>query len=222
MQVPRALVAALALGTLLAAFLLGRQCSQSGTGVPPVPAATTPAPLGPSATAAAPALERAPDLPAASPTLLAEPPLASLAAAPLPPPASPAAVAGRAGQEIARYFADADAIQARAKYWSDPQTLAKTILEQAASGNAGGFDDLIRAQAKARDELARMPVPAECAEHHRRSLAVMGEGLDLLERVKGALSSGDLGGLDGLQEKARDLEREARAIDELARTIRQP
>ena len=133
-----------------------------------------------------------------------------------------AAVAARSSEEIARYFADADAIQARAKYWSDPQTLAKTILEQAASGNAGGFDDLIRAQAKARDEFARMPVPAECAEHHRRSLAAMGEGLDLLERVKGALSSGDLGGLDGLQEKARDLEREARAIDELGRTIRQP
>ena len=186
-----------------------------------MPAATTLAPLGPSATAAAPALERAPDLPAASPTAARRGSPASLAP-PLPPPASPAAVAGRASEEIARYFADADAIQARAKYWSDPQTLAKTILEQAASGNAGGFDDLIRAQAKARDEFARMPVPAECAEHHRRSLAAMGEGLDLLERVKGALSSGDLGGLDGLQEKARDLEREARAIDELGRTIRQP
>jgi hypothetical protein len=49
----------------------------------------------------------------------------------------------------------------------------------------------------------------------------MGEGLALLERVQGAMSSGELTGLEALSEKGRDLEREAREIDELGRIIRQ-
>lgn len=218
-QVPRALLAALALGTLLAAFLLGRQFSRGAPSPVETPHVSEPP-------AASPA-ERPPDTtpgpePASS-TLAALPPPASLPAtlpAILPSAAAPAP-GGRESEEIARYFQEADAIEARAKYWSDPQALATTILEQATKGDAGGFDDLIRAQAGARDEFARLSVPASCAEHHRRSVAVMGEGLALLERVKTALSSGDIAGLDGLQEKARDLEREAKEIDELGRKIRQ-
>ena len=134
------------------------------------------------------------------------------------PASSPAPAAASAS--VARYFEEADAIEARAKFWSDPQALAKTILEQASSGNTGAFDDLIRSQTTARDELTRMTVPAECAEHHRRTLAAMTEGIGLLERVRTALGSGDLGALDGIQESARELEREAKAIDELGRKLR--
>jgi hypothetical protein len=49
----------------------------------------------------------------------------------------------------------------------------------------------------------------------------MSEGLALLDRVRNVITTGDLGGLDGLQQGARALEQEARAIDELGRAIRE-
>ncbi|HET9315447.1 MAG TPA: hypothetical protein VFQ51_07635, partial [Vicinamibacteria bacterium] len=155
------------------------------------------------------------EMPAA--TLPTQPP-PETAPAIVPPAASPAS--GPPSAEVERYFEEADAVEARAKYWTDPQALAKTILEQASSGDTAAFDELILKQRSARDDLSRMSVPPECAEHHRRSLAVMAEGIGLLERVRTALASSDLSAVDGLQERARALEREAKEIDELGRKLR--
>ena len=223
-RIPAGALVALALVLLLAGFLLGRRSS------PPVP---TPAPSNPPVTQSAaesPATgEPAAPVPTQAAATTPEPPPETqppIAWPTVAPPGTPPAAAlpvrdARGREDIARYFEEADAIEARAKYWSDPQALAKTILEQASSGSTAGFDELIRAQARARDELARLSVPADCAEHHRRSLAVMADGLGLLERVRNALASGDLAGLDGLQEQAQGLEREAKAIDELGKALRQ-
>jgi hypothetical protein len=218
-RIPAGALIALALVVLLAGFLLGRRSSPVATPATPDPPPTQSVPP-----TEVPADEPAPQAPtgdASTPEPVPET-LPALVVPTVAPPTAPAAtldVRGRA--DVARYFEEADAIEARTKYWSDPQALAKTILEQASSGSTAGFDELLRAQRRARDELARLSVPAECAEHHRRSLAVMADGLGLLERVKNALATGDLGGLDGLQEQARGLEREAKAIDELGKALRQ-
>lgn len=220
--VPRAvlvaLVAALALAVLLAVFLLGRQSVRVG---PRVEASHADAPADETAAGrtddsvklSSPHSESAAELAPTPAPLPPTPPAPSIAAVTAPQPGE--------REEVARYFQETESIQARAKYWSDPQSLAKTILEQAAGGNSGGFDELVRAQKNARTELERLAVPPACAEHHRRSLAVMGEGVALLERVQGAVSSGDLAGLDGLAGASRDLEREAREIDALGRSIKQ-
>ena len=214
-RLPAGLLVALALAILLAGFLLGRRstpvavpaASPSAPAAVAAPATTTPA-------TPEPGLEPPPAFQAPAPTMSAEPPPATLLSSAALATAAPSA-------DVARYFEEADAIEARAKFWSDPQALAKTILDQATSGNTGAFDDLIRAQTGARDELARLSVPAACTEHHRRSVAAMGEGIGLLERVRNAIASGDVSALEGLQEKAGALEREAKAIDELGKTLRQ-
>jgi hypothetical protein len=216
-QVPRALLAALALGTLLAAFLLGRQLSRVETRPPEVTQVPAAAPAA--STAEQPPVTTWPPSTISS-APLAPPPPVSLPATLLPASPAPAASAP-VSEEVLRYFEEAEAIQTRAKYWSDPQALAKSILDQTATGNPAEFEALIQAQVTARKDLEHLIVPTACAEHHQRSLAVMGEGVALLERVKNALTSGDLGGLDGLQQSARDLEREARAIDELGKQLRQ-
>ena len=213
-RLPVGLLVALALAILFAGFLLGRRSSPPASPAPasePVPAEEAPAVPAERTPEPAPAFET----PATAAP--AEAPPDTMPAISLPS-SSPAPAA--ASTDVARYFEEADAIEARAKFWSDPQALAKTILEQASSGNTGAFDDLIRSQTTARDELARMTVPAECAEHHRRTLAAMTEGIGLLERVRTALGSSDLAALDGIQESARELEREAKAIDELGRKLR--
>jgi hypothetical protein len=218
-RIPAGALVALALVLLLAGFLLGRRSSSPA----PTPPTTNPAVTQAAEPPTVSSIEPAADAPTEEVTPTPEPLPGTLPALVMPtvaPTTAPATPDTRGQEEIERYFEEADAIEARARYWSDPQALAKTILEQAGSGSTAGFDELIGAQRGARDELARLSVPAACTEHHRRSLAVMAEGLGLLERVRNALGSGDLGGLDGLQEQARALEREARAIDELAKSLR--
>lgn len=217
-----ALVAALAVAMLLAVFLLGRQSMRT-------PVAETPATVAP-AVGTAPVPASAETLPPAAPASMP----GGFAAAPAPsgfpslPPAGGVAALPSAGpvtpqerSDVARYFQETESIQARAKYWSDPQALAKTLIEQMASGRTEAFDELLTAQRGARDALARLSVPAPCAEHHRRSLDAMNGGLALLEKLQGTIASGDLGSLESLPTAGRDLEREAREIDELGRQIRQ-
>jgi hypothetical protein len=193
-----ALVAALAVAMLMAVFLLGRQSAR--TPVASAPAAT--APLG-----AAPEPAPADTAPTAS-TLLPGPSTDAPSTFPTVPPAAglPAASAGSVSPQeradVARYFQEADGIQM-------------------GSGRTEAFDQLVSSQRQARDELARMSVPAPCAEHHRRSLDALSGGLSLLEKLQATIASGDLGSLESLPTAGRDLEREAREIDELGRQIRQ-
>jgi hypothetical protein len=217
-EVPRGLlvglVTALALAVLAAVFLMGRQSasprpSPATAGPPPAteaPPAHAPAPEPARPVEAAPTAE-APPVALAFPTIASSPPTAS---------ADPSD-----RDAVARYFQDSESIQARAKYWTDPQALAKTLLEQASSGNSAGLDQLLRTQQQARAEMERLTPPTACAEYHRRSLDVMADGLALLEQVQGALAGGDPGGLMAMGERGRELEREARAIDELGRSLRQ-
>jgi hypothetical protein len=217
-QIPRGLlvtlVVVLVLVVLVLVFLMGRESAS----VAPTTIASQPPPLAGASARPQETLLAAPadTFPDASPAAIAP-----VAPTLLPMPTASVEASGADRAELARYFSESETIQARAKYWSDPQALAKTILEQAASGNTSAFDELIRAQRQARTEMERLTTPAACDEYQRRSLAVMDEGIALLERVQGAVSSGDLGGLDALTSKGRELEAEARAIDELGRTIRQ-
>jgi hypothetical protein len=215
-RIPVGALVALALAILFAGFLLGRRSTPVATPAPPSPPATLTANEPATQASAEPPAASSPALEMPAATLPMQPP-PEPAPAIVPPAASPASAPSA---DVERYFEEADAVEARAKYWSDPQALAKTILQQATSGDTAAFDELIRKQRSARDDLSRMPVPPECAEHHRRSLAVMAEGIGLLERVRTALASGDLGALDGLQESARALEREAKEVDEMGRKLR--
>lgn len=213
------LVAALAFALLLAMFLLGRQ---SAGVAPPVASAT--APGAPAPAGAAPATLAPPPTFAgfpAPPTAASEAPVATfptLASAATGPAAG---ISDAERGEVRRYFEEAETIQARAKYWNDPQELAKGLLEQAGKGNPDAFKELLDAQRKARDELARMSVPAACAEHHRRSVDALAGGMALLEKLQGAIASGSMEGLDQFPTVGRQLEVEARAIDELGKQIRQ-
>ena len=65
-----------------------------------------------------------------------------------------------------------------------------------------------------------MVVPYPCQEHHRRTLAVLGRALALLEKLQGGVVSGDLEGLVSLSGESRELETETRAIDALAKQLK--
>lgn len=138
-----------------------------------------------------------------------------------PPPAYPVLLAGGGEREtVASYFAQVEAIEARAKTWSDPTALAQNLLSQVVNGDPSGFDGLIAAQRAARRDLQALVPPEACRAHLERTLALLDEATALLEGVRDRILGGDIEGLAGFALQAQGLEARAREVDTLAAGIK--
>lgn len=210
-----ALVAALALCLGVAAFLAGR------ASLPAVPAAAaTPGPA-----------------PGQTARFAPPPPTAGHSAAPVPyvPPAAVQAVvpepagvvaslppaAHAEAARVARYFQEMETAQASAKYWSDPQALAGTLVDGLSKGDRSGFDQLIAATNGAVERMRAVDVPSDCSEHHGRSLELVARGVALLKGMADAAAAGDANAFASIPAQARQLETEAKDVDALAARIKQ-
>jgi len=121
---------------------------------------------------------------------------------------------------VAAYFAEIEAHEQQAKYWSNPQELAMTLVGQGVQGDTSGFDQLLETHRSAQRQIESMTVPPPCQEHHRRTVAVLNQALALLEKLQRGLASGGLEGLLSLSGEARQLEAETREIDALAAELK--
>jgi len=121
---------------------------------------------------------------------------------------------------VAAYFAEIEAHEQQAKYWSNPQELAMTLVGQGVQGDTSGFDQLLDTHRTAQRQIESMTVPLPCQEHHRRTVGVLREALALLEKLQRGVASGGLEGLLSLSGEARQLEAETREIDGLAAELK--
>ena len=138
-----------------------------------------------------------------------------------PPLQGGAPAGGAANTAVAAYFRELDSVEGEAKYWSNPQDLAMTLLGQVGNGDTSGFDRLVVSQQRALDRVRRISPPPPCVDHHRRVVSLMGRGVSLLQTVSAAAVAGDAGGLMALPNQAQELETEARQVDALGEQIRQ-
>jgi hypothetical protein len=65
-----------------------------------------------------------------------------------------------------------------------------------------------------------MTVPAPCAEHHRLTLALLGEAVVILTRLRDGVAAGDPGAIAGIASSGSGLEERARAVDVLGASLR--
>jgi hypothetical protein len=212
-----ALVAVLLACLGVTAFLAGRASAPAApVGATPPPAAQAVAPYGalPPPAQAAPA-QPAP-LPLAAGVPAARPEAAPAGVVPSLAPAAPAEAA-----RVARYFQEMETAQASAKYWSDPQALAGSLVEGLGKGDRSGVDQLIDATRGALDRMKAIDVPVDCAEHHRRSLDLVEQGVGLLTSIANGVTQGDAAALANFAGQARQLETDAKDVDALATRIKQ-
>ena len=144
-----------------------------------------------------------------------EPPAPAWPAA-APPPSAPDPQA----TAVAAYFTEIEALERQAKYWSNPQELAMSLVGQGAQGDTSGMRQLLETQRSAQSQIEAMNVPSPCREHHRRTVEVMGRALELLETLEAGMASGNLEGLMALTGEARQLEADTRQVDALASQLR--
>jgi hypothetical protein len=189
---------------LVIAFLLGRQCSHRADAARSAPYPAGPAPGAPGASSAG---NDGTTWPPGNPEA--------------PATQDPPATAGPGDREtVARYFAQVESIEARAKTWSDPTSLAQTILRQAVDGDASGFDSLIAAQREARTALTLLVPPEPCRPHLDRTVELLDEATSLLEGLRNQILAGDLEGLATVAIRAQAMEGKAQQVDALAAGIK--
>src|SRR5262249_4365759 len=104
-------------------------------------------------------------------------------------------------------------LEAKGRYWTDAQLLGRTVMDQALSGDAGGFDRLIAADEGVREAVARMDVPAPCSEHHSLTVDVLDQGLSLLRKARAQGQSGDGASLETILSTGMVIEAKAREVD---------
>jgi len=140
------------------------------------------------------------------------------------PPAPPAAVQGPAEtalkDQVAHYLRETELIQMQAKTWSDPEALARTILEQSADGDSSGFDRLIASTRKVRESIQSLRAPAPCQEHQRLTLTILDGADSLLTHVRDRILAGDTAALSGVPGRARELESKTREADRMAAQLK--
>lgn len=138
------------------------------------------------------------------------------------PPAGAGPPAGGAPDTaaVATYFRQMDAVAAEAKASQDPQALARTVLEQAMSGNMGGIEGMIAGQRSLETRLGQVLPPAACREHHQRSVRLFARAIVLLERTRDAMTGQGASDLGSVAAESRAIEQEARAVDALANDLR--
>jgi len=136
-----------------------------------------------------------------------------------PPSAAQAPKGGAVDEAVKGYFAEMDELSAEVKATQDPQAVARTILDQALSGNMSALDALIAKQHALAARLGRVQPPPQCRDHHERSMRLFARAIALLERTRDAVG-GQPADIAGAAAEGRAIETEAKALDALANDLR--
>ena len=121
---------------------------------------------------------------------------------------------------VAGYFRQMDAVAAEAKTSQDPQALARSVLDQALSGNMASIDALVASQRSLQTRMAQVVPPPSCREHHERSVALFARSVALLDRTRAAMTGQGTTDLSAIAVEGRGIEEEARAVDAMANDLR--
>jgi len=121
---------------------------------------------------------------------------------------------------VAGYFRQMDAVAAEAKTSQDPQALARSVLDQALSGNMASIDALVASQRSLQSRMAQVLPPPSCREHHERSVALFARSVALLDRTRAAMTGQGTTDVSAIAVEGRGIEEEARAVDAMANDLR--
>jgi len=102
----------------------------------------------------------------------------------------------------------------------DPQAFATSMVQSMSSGDFSGFDDLLSKARAQRQRLQAISPPRACVEHHRLALALSGDSVAVLEKLKAALAKGDTTALLAIAAEGKTLETQANQLKTMGETIK--
>jgi hypothetical protein len=102
----------------------------------------------------------------------------------------------------------------------NPQTFANSMLQSVAAGDFSGFDDLLARSQQQQERLRRIAPPQACEKYHQLALALSGDSVSMLDRLKAALMRGDSAALMIIATEGHALEEKAGQLKSMGESIK--
>ena len=141
-------------------------------------------------------------------------------AAPAPGATTVAAGEGEGAAAVAGYLQAMEHALMTGGYWSDPHQLAQTVLAEMVQGETGGLRRLRESTAGVRRRVQAIRPPPGCAAHHRRTLEVLDQGVELVASLEGAMQAQDLAAIAAATAQAERLQAGAAEVDAMTAELR--
>ena len=114
------------------------------------------------------------------------------------------------------YFQRVDAIRSSSSA-TDPNAFAREVLSATMKGSTDAFDQLVEDTQRMRDEMASLDPPAACLAYHHESIKALDDSRAILETMKTAIQSGNIGMLTQVTRQAGLLQSRAETLEALRR-----
>lgn len=124
-------------------------------------------------------------------------------------------------QEIKAFFEKTEGIVMKAKTWDDPNAAAEGMVRALMSGDSSDIDELIRNLNSVKTELDGISAPSECSEYKSALSSTLVDSVKIMEKVKKAVSTGDISELESLSEDAARLKSKTGETDRMMREIKE-
>lgn len=130
-------------------------------------------------------------------------------------------VSSESGKEaVKNYFMELELKLAGSKTWSDPNQFAEQLLKSAMSGDFSDLNELTTNMKRVANDISRMNVPAECAEHRDAVVNSLNDSISILNKVKRGINEGDMQIIMSLTAEADRIKASAGRSDELMKQLK--
>lgn len=130
-------------------------------------------------------------------------------------------VSSESGKEaVKNYFMELELKLAGSKTWSDPNQFAEQLLKSAMSGDFSDLNELTTNMKRVANDISRMSVPAECAEHRDAVVNSLNDSISILNKVKRGINEGDMQIIMSLTAEADRIKASAGRSDELMKQLK--
>jgi hypothetical protein len=125
---------------------------------------------------------------------------------------------GSDASAVRAYFAQIDAIQAGPAGMS-PDAYAQKLVADMSAGDRSGFDGLTSDLARSEKELAAISPPEPCAPYHQALLEAARTGREVMEELRGAMGTGDLGRVQALSARLQGLQATTTRLEQMRKEL---
>lgn len=123
-------------------------------------------------------------------------------------------------QDIKSFFEKTEGIMMKAKTWDDPNAAAEGMVRALMSGDSSDIDELIRSLNSVKTELEGISAPSECSEYKSALSSTLVDSVRIMEKVKKAVSTGDISELESLSQDAARLKSKTGEADRMMQEIK--
>lgn len=124
-------------------------------------------------------------------------------------------------ERVRQYVYDMEMVLSSGKSWTDPNDFAGKIVQSIMKQDYSDFDMLVENMEKLKARASAVQAFGDCIEHKQAVVHSFDMSLDILKKVRSAVSQGDVSTLTTLNEDSDRIKAASRKADDLMKAIKE-